>query len=96
MAIRIYVGGLPYTVDEAQLETMFAQYGQVTEASIISDRFTGQSRGFGFVAMENDAEAQNAISTLNGTPLGGRNLTVNEAKERTAGGGGGGRGGYSG
>jgi RNA recognition motif-containing protein len=97
VAKRIYVGGLPYSVDETQLESLFGQYGQVTEASIISDRFTGQSRGFGFVAMENDDDAQKAISALNGTELGGRTLTVNEAKEREAGGrGGGGGGGYGG
>lgn len=95
MAKRIYVGGLPYSVDDTQLESLFGQYGQVTEATIISDRFTGQSRGFGFVAMANDDEATNAINALNGTQLGGRNLTVNEAKERESGGRGGG-GGYGG
>jgi RNA recognition motif-containing protein len=96
LAKRIYVGGLPYSVDETQLESLFGQYGQVTEANVIADRFTGQSRGFGFVEMANDDEAQNAIAALNGTQLGGRNLTVNEAKERESGGRGGGGGGYSG
>lgn len=95
VAKRIYVGGLPYSVDEAQLESLFSQYGEVNEASVISDRFTGQSRGFGFVQMTNDDEALNAITALNGTQMGGRNLTVNEAREREAGGRGGG-GGYGG
>jgi RNA recognition motif-containing protein len=98
MAKRIYVGGLPYSATEEDLENLFASAGAVKDVTIITDRYTGQAKGFGFVEMENDAEADAAISALNGTQLGGRTLTVNEAKpreERPRGGGGGG-GGYGG
>ncbi len=93
MAKRIYVGGLPYSATEEDLENLFGATGAVKEASIITDRYTGQAKGFGFVEMDNDAEADAAIATLNGTQMGGRTLTVNEAKpreDRPRGGGGGG------
>jgi RNA recognition motif-containing protein len=105
VAKRIYVGSLPYNTTEEQLQGMFGAYGAVTDSQIIMDRFTGQSKGFGFIEMENDDEAQNAIAALNGSNFGGRTLVVNEAREREArsgGGGGGGRygggggGGYGG
>jgi cold-inducible RNA-binding protein len=98
MAKRIYVGGLPYSATEEDLENLFASAGTVKEATIVTDRYTGQAKGFGFVEMENDAEADAAINSLNGTQMGGRTLTVNEAKpreDRPRGGGGGG-GGYGG
>ncbi len=98
MAKRIYVGGLPYSATEEDLENLFASAGAVKEATIVTDRYTGQAKGFGFVEMENDAEADSAINSLNGTQMGGRTLTVNEAKpreDRPRGGGGGG-GGYGG
>jgi len=82
MAKRIYVGGLAYATGEQELQTLFAQTGTVTSTSIVTDKYTGQSKGFGFVDMENDAEAEKAIRTLNGTTLAGRSLTVNEAKPR--------------
>jgi RNA recognition motif-containing protein len=94
MAKRIYVGSLPYSVDEAQLESLFSQYGQVSDVQVITDKYTGQAKGFAFVEMANDDEAQKAMSALNGSELGGRTLTVNEARERenrSSGGGGGGR-----
>jgi RNA recognition motif-containing protein len=103
MAKRIYVGGLPYSATEEDLENLFASAGTVKEATIVTDRYTGQAKGFGFVEMNSDAEADAAISQLNGTQMGGRTLTVNEAKpreERPRGGGGGygggGGGGYGG
>ena len=94
MGSKIYVGGLPYSTTEQQLNDLFAAHGAVTSSRIITDKFTGQSRGFGFVEMSSDAEAQAAITALNGTELGGRTLTVNEARpqEPRSGGGGGGRG----
>jgi len=85
---------LPYSTNEGELDNLFAAFGTVNETSIISDRYTGQPKGFGFVEMENDGEAESAINSLNGSQLGGRTLTVNEAKPREArpasGGGGGG------
>lgn len=98
MAKRIYVGGLPYSATEEDLENLFASAGQVKEVSIITDRYTGQAKGFGFVEMASDTEADAAISSLNGTQMGGRTLTVNEAKprEERSGGGGGGYGGRGG
>ncbi|MCE3222369.1 MAG: rbpA [Nitrospira sp.] len=94
MGSKIYVGGLPYSTTEQQLSDLFAVHGAVTSARIITDKFTGQSRGFGFVEMSGDSEAQAAINALNGTQFGGRTLTVNEARpqEPRSGGGGGGRG----
>ena len=100
MAKRIYVGGLAYATSDQELQDLFAKSGTVTSASVVTDKYTGQSKGFGFVDMENDNEAEAAIRTLNGTTLGGRTLTVNEAKPREdrprnnfGGGGGGDRGG---
>ena len=88
---KLYVGGLPYSATEGQLQELFAAHGTVESAKVISDKFTGQSRGFGFVEMGSGAEAQKAIQALNGTQLDGRTLVVNEAKpmERRDGGGGG-------
>lgn len=103
MGKKLYVGNLPYTVSNAELEQMFTQFGSVTSAQIITDRETGRSKGFGFVEMANDDEAESAITAMNGSQQGGRALTVNEARpreDRPAGGrggyGGGGRGGYGG
>jgi RNA recognition motif-containing protein len=96
MGSKIYVGGLPYSTAEQELADLFGQHGAVTSAKIITDKYTGQSRGFGFVEMASDDEAKAAIEALNGTELGGRTLTVNEAKPqapRTGFGGGGNRGG---
>jgi RNA recognition motif-containing protein len=80
MSNKIYVGGLPFSVTDGQLEKIFEAHGTVESARVISDKFTGQSRGFGFVEMGSGSEAQNAIHALNGTQLEGRTLTVNEAK----------------
>lgn len=97
MGSKIYVGGLPYSTTEQQLSDLFAAHGSVASARIITDKFTGQSRGFGFVEMSSDSEAQAAITALNGTQLGGRTLTVNEARpQEPRSGGGGGRGGFGG
>jgi RNA recognition motif-containing protein len=97
MGKRLYVGNLSYSVDSSSLEQMFAQYGTVTSAEVISDRESGRSKGFGFIEMGSDDEAQAAITGLNGKEEGGRTLTVNEAKPREErSGGGGGRGGYGG
>jgi cold-inducible RNA-binding protein len=82
MSTNIYVGNLTFDTDSAQLESLFGQYGEVTKAQVIADRDTGRSRGFGFVEMSNDEEAQAAISALNGKDVGGRQLNVNVAKER--------------
>jgi RNA recognition motif-containing protein len=99
MSTKLYVGGLPYSVTEQQLSELFAQQGTVSSAKVITDKFTGQSRGFGFVEMSTAEEAKKAISALNGTQMDGRPLTVNEAKpqeKRTGGGGFGGGGGGGG
>lgn len=101
MGSKIYVGGLPYAATEQQLSDLFAVHGAVESARVITDKFTGQSRGFGFVEMANAEEAQKAINALNGTQMDGRTLTVNEARPqepRTGGGGGrsGGAGGFGG
>ena len=93
---KLYVGGLPYSVTEDTLRDMFAAHGSVESAVVISDRMTGRSKGFGFVEMGSQEEAQSAMDNLNQTQLEGRSLTVNEAKPRqprTGGGGGGGGGG---
>ena len=82
--MRLYVGNLPYQTIEQDLLDLFEQIGQVTDASVITDRETGRSKGFGFVEMTNDQEAQSAIERLNGTFLGNRTITVNEARERQA------------
>ncbi|HEY1602896.1 MAG TPA: RNA-binding protein [Pirellulales bacterium] len=95
MGKKLYVGNLPYNTSSSDLEQMFSQYGQVQSAQVIEDRETGRSKGFGFVEMGSDKDAQAAISALNGQDHGGRPLTVNEAKPREdRGGGGGGGGGY--
>ena len=88
MSSKIYVGGLPYATTDAQLQDLFSTHGQVESARVITDKFTGRSRGFGFVEMASSDEAQKAIQALNGTDFEGRNLTVNEARpqERRAGG----------
>ncbi len=94
---RIYVGNLSYSTTDESLEAAFAAFGNVRSVAILQDRETGRSRGFGFVEMETDDEAQAAIENLNGSQLDGRTLTVNEARPREGGGGGrGGRGGYGG
>jgi RNA recognition motif-containing protein len=91
---KLYVGGLPYSVSDMQLEDLFAAYGTVESVRIITDRMTGRSRGFGFVEMSTAEEAAAATEQLNGTEYEGRTLTVNEARprENRRGGGGGGRG----
>lgn len=89
MATNIYVGNLPWSTTTDDLYAMFQQYGAVTRAQIITDRETGRSRGFGFVEMANEAEANAAIAALNNQDMNGRPLTVNVAKPREAGGGGG-------
>jgi RNA recognition motif-containing protein len=91
MGKKLYVGNLSYDVDSSQLEQLFGQFGSVTSAQVISDRDTGRSKGFGFVEMSSDDEAQAAIAGLNGQQHGGRTLTVNEARPKEGGGGGGGR-----
>ncbi len=96
MGSKIYVGGLPYAATEQQLSDLFAQHGTVASARVITDKFTGQSRGFGFVEMSTDEEAQKAIGALNGTQMDGRTLTVNEARPQEPRSGGGGRGGFGG
>ncbi len=96
MGSKIYVGGLPYAATEQQLSDLFAQHGAVESARVITDKFTGQSRGFGFVGMSASEDAQKAIAALNGTQMDGRTLTVNEAKPMEPRSGGGGRGGFGG
>jgi RNA recognition motif-containing protein len=98
MGRKLYVGNLTYSTTASDLEQMFAQFGTVESAQVIADRDTGRSKGFGFVEMGSDQEAQAAIAALNGKEINGRALTVNEArpKEGGGGGGGGGRGGYGG
>ncbi len=100
MGKKLYVGNLAYTVTDGTLEQMFAAHGSVQSAQVIMDRDTGRSKGFGFVEMDSEQEAQAAISALNGQQMDGRNLTVNEAKPREdrggRGGHGGSRGGYGG
>ena len=82
MATRIYVGGLPYSATEQDLEDLFGAHGSVTSATVVTDKFTGQAKGFGFVEMSTNEECQAAIQALNGTQMGGRSLVVNEAKPR--------------
>jgi RNA recognition motif-containing protein len=91
MAKKLYVGNLSYSVTSADLQQLFTQFGSVQSADVISDNATGRSKGFGFVEMSTDEEAQAAIAALNGKEQDGRALTVNEAKPRPAGGGRGGR-----
>jgi RNA recognition motif-containing protein len=102
MGKKLYVGNLGYGVTDSDLSKMFEAHGEVESAQIIMDRDTGRSKGFGFVEMKTDQQAQAAIAALNGQDSGGRSLTVNEARPKTeggrggGGGGGGGRGGYGG
>lgn len=104
MGKKLYVGNLSYDVDSSALQDMFSAHGSVTSAQVITDRDTGRSKGFGFVEMSSEDEAQAAIAAMSGKDHGGRALTVNEAKPKTGGGGfgggggggGGGRGGYGG
>ena len=99
MGSKLYVGNLSYDTTSADLEQMCGAHGTVQSAEVIQDRDTGRSKGFGFVQMGSDAEAQTAIGALNGQEVGGRALTVNEAKpreDRPRSGGGGGGGGYGG
>ena len=103
MGNKLYVGNLPYTVRDGDLEQSFSQFGAVTSAKVMMERDTGRSKGFGFVEMGSDAEAQAAIEGMNGQPMGGRSLVVNEARPmeprrppRSGGFGGGGGGGYGG
>ena len=98
MGNKLYVGNLPYSVRDSDLEQAFGQFGAVTSAKVMMERDTGRSKGFGFVEMASDAEAQAAINGMNGQPLGGRSIVVNEARPmeprppRTGGFGGGGGG----
>ena len=97
MGKKLYVGNLTYAVTSSELQSLFEAHGTVESAEVITDRDTGQSKGFGFVEMKTDQEAQAAIAALNGKEVDGRQLTVNEARPREdRGGGGGGRGGYGG
>jgi len=96
MAKRLYVGNLAYSVRDENLQELFSQFGTVRSAQVISDRESGRSKGFGFVEMDNDQEAQAAIDGLNGKPHEGRPLTVNEARPREDRGGRGGGGGFGG
>lgn len=102
MGNKLYVGNLPYTVRDSDLEQAFGQFGAVTSAKVMMERDTGRSKGFGFVEMGSDAEAQAAINGMNGQPLGGRSVVVNEARPmearppRNGGGGFGGGGSYGG
>ncbi|HEX3999106.1 MAG TPA: RNA-binding protein [Pirellulales bacterium] len=100
MGKKIYVGNLPWSTTSAELEQMFSEHGAVRSAEVISDRETGRSRGFGFVEMDTEEGMNAAVQALNGKDMGGRPLTVNEARERTprsgGGGYGGGGGGYGG
>ena len=97
MGRKLYVGNLPYQVQESELETLFAAAGSIASVFVPRDKFTGQGRGFAFVEMNSDAEAQAAIEQFNEHPFGGRNMKVNEARPQESrpggGGGGGGRGG---
>ena len=93
MGRKIYVGNLSYNVGKNELQQMFGSHGTVVSAQVITDRDTGRSKGFGFVEMGSDQEAQAAIAALNGTPLDGRNMTVNEARPQEGRSGGGGFGG---
>lgn len=99
--MKLYVGNLPFSTTEAELQQMFSAHGSVASATIVMDRETGRPRGFGFVEMPNDEEARGAIEKVNGQPIGGRTIQVNEARPKEArggfgGGGGGGRGGFGG
>src|SRR3954463_14146340 len=96
MARKLYVGNLPYETNDQDLGSLFGSVGTVDSVNVMRDQATGRARGFAFVEMASDADAQNAIQQLNNQSFGGRNLTVNEARPKTAGGGGGGFGGGGG
>src|SRR3954464_5207369 len=96
MGTKLYVGNLPFNTTENELQELFAQAGAVQEVTLMQDKFTGKSRGFAFVTMGTDEDAQNAISQFHGKSIEGRSLTVNEARPRDDRGGGGGGGGYGG
>jgi RNA recognition motif-containing protein len=96
MATKLYVGNLTYQMTDQELHDLFSEAGNVASAQVVSDRYTGQSRGFGFVEMATEDEAQQAIAAINGRNVGGRALVVNESRPREGGGGGGSRGGSSG
>ncbi|MGB2715134.1 MAG: RNA-binding protein [Vicinamibacterales bacterium] len=96
MARKLYVGNLPFETGENDLRTLFEGAGTVESVNLVRDMATGRARGFAFVEMASDADAQNAITTLNNHQFGGRNLTVNEARPKPQGGGGGGFGGGGG
>ncbi len=96
MGRKLYVGNLPFSATEQTLKDTFSQWGTVDSVNVITDRNTGQSRGFGFVEMSSDGEGQKAIQDLNGSSLDGREIIVNEAKPQQKRSGGGGRGGYGG
>ena len=96
MGRKLYVGNLPYTASEQDLQDLFAQAGAVDSVNVMRDMATGRARGFAFVEMGSDADAQKAIDQFNNTDFGGRNLTVNEARPKTTSGGGGGYGGGGG
>src|SRR5262245_48429683 len=96
MGRKLYVGNLPYEVGEAELQDLFTRAGSVESVNVMRDQATGRARGFAFVEMSTDEEAQNAITALNGTQVGGRSLTVNEARPKAARSGGGGFGGGGG
>jgi RNA recognition motif-containing protein len=96
MAIKLFVGGLSFSTSNDRLREAFAATGTVDSASVVTDRDTGRSRGFGFVEMATPEEAEQAISRLNGTNLDGRTIQVEKAKAPGSGGGGGGRGGFGG
>ena len=96
MGKKVYVGNLSFDTTSKDLETLFSQVGTCESATVVTDRETGRSRGFGFVEMSSASEAQKAIAEFNGKDLQGRKLTVSEAKDRSTGGGDRGRGGFSG
>jgi RNA recognition motif-containing protein len=96
MATKLYVGNLSYQTKDQDLAEMFAEAGNVTSAQVVTDRYTGESRGFGFVEMATEDEAKQAIAAINGRTVSGRALVVNESKPREGGGGGGGRSGGGG
>lgn len=81
--MKLFVGSLPWSLQEADLSKHFEAYGEVTSVAIIKDKFSGRSKGFGFVEMSDDAAANKAIEALNGSELGGRNIVVNQAQEKT-------------
>jgi RNA recognition motif-containing protein len=81
--MNIYVGNLPYTVTDADLRETFSRFGEVSQVHLVSDKFSGESKGFGFVEMDNNSHADAAIKSLNGTDMKGRNITVNQAKPKT-------------